>query len=90
MAVPSRRIYLPNSLAKDGEFGWLRRISTTPFTRHVARRATDLNLLFAAAAIVIVIVGGRVIFGGPLAVGIPYFILSLALVQPSVGSSRCD
>jgi ABC-2 type transport system permease protein len=38
-----------------------------------------LDLVLAAAAIVITIVGGTAIFGAPLTVGIPFFILSLAL-----------
>ncbi|HEV3309406.1 MAG TPA: ABC transporter permease [Chloroflexota bacterium] len=38
-----------------------------------------LDLGLAAAAIVIAIVGGSVIFGAPLTVNIPFFILSIAL-----------
>jgi hypothetical protein len=35
--------------------------------------------VLAAAAIVIIIAGGTAIFGAPLTVGIPFFILSTAL-----------
>jgi ABC-2 type transport system permease protein len=73
-------ISLPNTLVRDREIGWLRRISTTPV--HPSRLlATQLilDLVLAAAAIIIVIAGGTVIFGAPLTVDIPFFILSLAL-----------
>ena len=73
-------ITLPNTLVRDREIGWLRRISTTPV--HPSRLLVvqlSLDLVLAAAAIVIIIVGGTVVFGAPLAVGIPFFILSTAL-----------
>jgi ABC-2 type transport system permease protein len=73
-------ISLPNTLVRDREIGWLRRISTTPV--HPSRLlAAQLifNLALAAAAIVILLVGGTVIFGAPLSVDVPYFILSLVL-----------
>jgi ABC-2 type transport system permease protein len=80
-------ISLPNSLVKDREIGWLRRISTTPVhpSRLLAAQLI-LNLVLAATAIVILIVGGQVIFGAPLSVGIPYFILSLALAIAEIFS----
>jgi ABC-2 type transport system permease protein len=73
-------ISLPNTLVRDREIGWLRRISTTPVhpSRLLAAQLI-LDLVLAAAAIVITIVGGTVIFGAPLTVGIPFFILSVAL-----------
>lgn len=73
-------ISLPNSLVKDREIGWLRRISTTPVhpSRLLAAQLI-LNLVLAASAIVILVVGGQMIFGAPLSVGIPYFVLSLVL-----------
>ena len=73
-------ISLPNTLVRDREIGWLRRISTTPVhpSRLLAAQLI-LDLVLAAVAIVILIVGGTVIFGAPLSVGIPFFILSLAL-----------
>jgi ABC-2 type transport system permease protein len=73
-------ISLPNTLVRDREIGWLRRISTTPV--HPSRLLAVqliLDLVLATVAIVILIVGGRVIFGAPLSVGIPYFVLSVAL-----------
>jgi ABC-2 type transport system permease protein len=73
-------ISLPNTLVRDREIGWLRRISTTPV--HPSRLLTAqliLDLALAVSAIVIIIVGGTAIFGAPLSVGIPYFILSIAL-----------
>jgi len=78
---------LPNTLVRDREIGWLRRISTTPVhpSRLLAAQLT-LDLVLAAAAIVITIVGGTAIFGAPLAVDIPFFILSLALAIAEIFS----
>jgi ABC-2 type transport system permease protein len=45
-----------------------------------------LDLVLASVAIVIVIVGGTVIFGAPLTVGIPFFILSLTLAIAEIFS----
>jgi ABC-2 type transport system permease protein len=80
-------ISLPNTFVRDREIGWLRRISTTPV--HPSRLlAAQLifDLVLAAAAIVIIIVGGTAIFGAPLTVGIPFFILSLALAIAEIFS----
>jgi ABC-2 type transport system permease protein len=73
-------ISLPNTLVRDREIGWLRRISTTPVhpSRLLAAQLI-LNLVLAAAAVVILIVGGTAIFGAPLTVDVPLFILSLLL-----------
>jgi ABC-2 type transport system permease protein len=73
-------ISLPNTLVRDREIGWLRRISTTPVhpSRLLAAQLI-IDLVLAAVAIVIVIVGGTAIFGAPLTVSIPFFVLSLAL-----------
>ncbi len=62
-------ISLPNTLVRDREIGWLRRISTTPVhpSRLLAAQLI-LDLVLAAVAIVILIVGGTVIFGAPLSV----------------------
>jgi ABC-2 type transport system permease protein len=73
-------ITLPNTLVRDREIGWLRRISTTPV--HPSRllgAQLIVDLVLAAAAIVITIVGGTAIFGASFTVAIPLFILSLAL-----------
>ena len=80
-------ISLPNTLVRDREIGWLRRISTTPV--HPSRLLAVqliLDLVLAAAAIVITTVGGTLIFGAPLTVGIPFFILSLALALAEIFS----
>ena len=78
---------LPNTFVRDREIGWLRRISTTPVhpSRLLAAQLV-FDLVLAAAAIVIVIVGGAAIFGAPLTVGIPFFILSLALAIAEIFS----
>jgi len=78
---------LPNTLVRDREIGWLRRISTTPVhpSRLLAAQLI-LDLVLAAAAIVITIAGGTAIFGAPLTVGIPFFILSLALAIAEIFS----
>ena len=73
-------ISLPNTLVRDREIGWLRRISTTPVhPSQLLGAQLVIDLVLAAAAIVIAIVGGTVIFGAPLTVDIPFFILSVAL-----------
>jgi ABC-2 type transport system permease protein len=73
-------ISLPSTLVRDREIGWLRRIGTTP--AHPSRLLAAqliLDLVLAAVAIVILVVGGTVIFGAPLTVSVPYFVLSVAL-----------
>ena len=80
-------ISLPSTFVRDREIGWLRRISTTPV--HPSRLlAAQLifNLVLAAAAIVIIIAGGTAIFGAPLTVDIPFFVLSLALAIAEIFS----
>jgi ABC-2 type transport system permease protein len=80
-------ISLPNTFVRDREIGWLRRISTTPV--HPSRLlAAQLiyDLVLAAAAIVIIIAGGTAIFGAPLTVAIPFFILSLTLAIAEIFS----
>jgi hypothetical protein len=42
--------------------------------------------VLAGAAIVIIIVGSTTIFGAPLSVGIPFFILSLVLAIAEIFS----
>lgn len=80
-------ISLPNSLVRDREIGWLRRISTTPVhpSRLLAAQLV-LDLALAAVAIVILVVGGTLIFGAPLSVGIPFFVLSLVLAIAEIFS----
>jgi ABC-2 type transport system permease protein len=80
-------ISLPNTLVRDREIGWLRRISTTPL--HPSRLLAGqliLDLVVAAAAIVIIVAGGTAVFGAPLTVGIPFFILSVALAIAEIFS----
>jgi ABC-2 type transport system permease protein len=80
-------ISLPNTLVRDREIGWLRRISTTPVhPSQLLATQLILDLVLAAAAIVILIAGGTAIFGAPLTVGIPYFILSVALAIAEIFS----
>jgi ABC-2 type transport system permease protein len=71
---------LPTTLVRYREIGWLRRVSTTPVhpSRLLAAQLI-INLVLAAATIVIVIFGSEIIFGAPLSVGIPFFTLSIIL-----------
>ena len=71
---------LPVTLVKYREMGWLRRISTTPVppSRLLVAQLV-LNLVLALASILIVIWGSELIFGAPLTVSIPYFVLSIIL-----------
>ncbi|WP_171814420.1 ABC transporter permease [Arthrobacter dokdonensis] len=73
-------ISLPNTLVRDREIGWLRRVSTTPV--HPSRllgAQLIFNLVLAVLATAIVIVGGMLVFGAPLTVDLPFFIISVAL-----------
>jgi ABC-2 type transport system permease protein len=80
-------ISLPNTLVRDREIGWLRRISTTPVRpSRLLGVQLIVDLVLAAAAVVIAIVGGTVIFGAQLHVGIPFFILSIALAIAEIFS----
>jgi ABC-2 type transport system permease protein len=80
-------ISLPNTLVRDREIGWLRRISTTPAHPSLLLSAQlIIDLVLAAAAIVITIVGGTVIFGAQLTVDIPLFILSVILAVVEIFS----
>lgn len=78
-------ISLPNMLVRDREIGWLRRLSTTPV--HPSRLLAvqlSLDLVLASVSVVILVVGGTAIFGAPLSVDIPFFILSLALALAEI------
>ncbi|HVB13412.1 MAG TPA: ABC transporter permease [Candidatus Dormibacteraeota bacterium] len=80
-------ISLPATLVRDREIGWLRRISTTPV--HPSRllgAQLIVDLVLAAVAVVIIIVGGTVIFGAGLTVSIPFFMLSVALAVVEIFS----
>jgi ABC-2 type transport system permease protein len=80
-------ISLPSTLVRDREIGWLRRVSTTPVhPSQLLGAQLVINLVFAAVAIVIAMVGGTVIFGAPLAIDIPFFILSVALAIAEIFS----
>jgi ABC-2 type transport system permease protein len=73
-------ISLPNTLVRDRELGWLRRLSTTPVhPSQLLGAQLVVDLVLAAVAIVVAIVGGTLIFGAPLTVNVPFFVLSVAL-----------
>jgi ABC-2 type transport system permease protein len=73
-------ISLPNTLVRDREIGWLRRVSTTPLhpSRLLAAQLI-LDLIIAAAATLIVILGGALVFGASLNVQVLPFAVSLLL-----------
>jgi ABC-2 type transport system permease protein len=73
-------VSLPNTLVRDREIGWLRRVSTTPLhpSRLLAAQLI-IDLVLAAAAVVIIIGGGALVFGASLHVQILPFGLSLVL-----------
>jgi ABC-2 type transport system permease protein len=78
---------LPNSLIRDREIGWLRRVSTTPVhpSRLLAAQLI-LNVIYAVAMVLIVIFGGEVVFGAPLDVNVPLFVLAIILSIAAVFS----
>ncbi len=71
---------LPNTMVRYREIGWLRRVSVTPAppSRLLAAQLI-VNLVLALATILIAIFGSEIIFGTPLDVAIPYFVLSVVL-----------
>jgi ABC-2 type transport system permease protein len=73
-------ISLPNTLVRDREIGWLRRVSTTPLHPFMLLAAQlTFDLVLAAAAVLTVIVGGALVFGASLHVQILTFGVSLLL-----------
>jgi ABC-2 type transport system permease protein len=73
-------ISLPNSVVRDREIGWLRRVSTTPLHPSMLLAAQLVfDLVLAAAAVVIIVVGGAILFGASLHVQILSFGISLLL-----------
>lgn len=73
-------VSLPNTLVRDREIGWLRRISTTPLhpSRLLAAQLV-IDLILAAAAVLIVLLEARFVFGASLHVQILPFAVSLLL-----------
>jgi ABC-2 type transport system permease protein len=73
-------VSLPNTLVRDREIGWLRRVSTTPLhpSRLLAAQLV-IDLIVAAAAVVIVILEAKLVFGASLHVQILPFAVSLVL-----------
>ena len=71
-------VSLPNTLVRDREIGWLRRVSTTPLhpSRLLAAQLI-IDLIVAAAAVLIVILEGALVFGASLHVQILPFAVSL-------------
>jgi ABC-2 type transport system permease protein len=71
---------LPNTLVRDREIGWLRRVSTTPLHPSMLLAAQlIIDLMLAAAAVLIIILGGALVFGASLHVQILPFGVSLLL-----------
>jgi ABC-2 type transport system permease protein len=71
---------LPNTLIRDREIGWLRRVSTTPLHPSMLLAVQlIIDLVLAAAAVVIVILGGALVFGASLHVQLLPFVVSLLL-----------
>ena len=71
-------VSLPNTLVRDREIGWLRRVSTTPLhpSRLLAAQLV-IDLIVAAAAVLIVILEATFVFGASLHVQILPFAVSL-------------
>ena len=73
-------ISLPNTLVRDRDIGWLRRVSTTPMHPSMLLAAQLVfDLILAALAIVIIILGGTLVFGASLHVQVLPFCVSLVL-----------
>jgi ABC-2 type transport system permease protein len=73
-------VSLPNTLVRDREIGWLRRVSTTPLhpSRLLAAQLV-IDLIVAAAAVLMVLLEAKLAFGASLHVQILPFAVSLLL-----------
>ena len=71
---------LPQTLVRDREIGWLRRVSTTPLhpSRLLAAQLT-FNIILAAVAVLVIIPGGALVFGASLHVQVLPFAVSIVL-----------
>jgi ABC-2 type transport system permease protein len=73
-------VSLPTTLVRDREIGWLRRVSTTPLHPAMLLAAQlIIDLVLAAVAVLIIILGGTLVFGASLHVQILPFVISLLL-----------
>src|SRR6476469_2907040 len=73
-------VSLPNTVVRDREIGWLRRVSTTPLHPALLLAAqVIIDLVLAAAATLIIIGGGALVFGASLHVQILPFAVALLL-----------
>jgi ABC-2 type transport system permease protein len=78
-------VSLPNTLVRDREIGWLRRVSTTPLHPSMLLAAQlIIDLILAAAAVVIILLGGALLFGASLHVQILPFAVSLLLSMAEI------
>ena len=78
---------LPQTLVRDREIGWLRRVSTTPVHpwRLLAAQLT-FNAILAAVAVLVIIPGGALVFGASLHVQVLPFAVSLVLAVAEIFS----
>lgn len=73
-------VSLPTTLVRDREIGWLRRVSTTPLHPSMLLAAQlIIDLVLAVAAVLIIILGGALVFGASLHMQILPFVISLLL-----------
>ena len=76
---------LPNTLVRDREIGWLRRVSTTPLHPALLLAVQLIfDLVLAAAAVLIIILGGALVFGASLHVQLLPFGVSLLLAVAEI------
>jgi ABC-2 type transport system permease protein len=76
---------LPTTMVRDREIGWLRRVSTTPLHPSLLLAAQLIfDLVLAASAVLILSVGGSVVFAATLHVQILPFAVSLLLAVADI------
>ena len=76
---------LPRTLVRDREIGWLRRVSTSPLhpSRLLAAQLT-FNLILAAVAVLVIILGGAFVFGASPHLQVLPFAVSLVLAMAEI------